>query len=336
MAAMNVAMWIQALRVIPRIDRDEWARLDVVSRYLIAARGAVLVITFISAGVAGLLAARAGAFDPVLWTLATVALLLAHGTNNLLNDWTDHRKGVDRDNYFRTQYGPHPLESGLMTERGLLTYAAASGGLALLIGAYLVAARGPLALALLAAGAFFVLFYTYPLKYIGLGELAVLIVWGPLMIGGTYFVTTGIWDSTVALAGLPYALGATGVIFGKHIDKYGEDKVKRIHTLPVIIGERAARSLMELILIAQYVLVAYLVAIGFFTPLLLVVFLALPKLLPTLRILRSPRPAARPPDYPANVWPGWFVAYAFVHNRRWGSLFLLGLVGDLIARSVLR
>ncbi|TMB93868.1 MAG: prenyltransferase, partial [Chloroflexi bacterium] len=86
-------------------------------------------------------------------------------------------------------------------------------------------------------------------------------------------------------------------------------------------------------LVAQYALIAYLVAIGFFTPLLLVVFLALPKLLPTLRILRAARPASRPADYPENVWPGWFVAYAFVHNRRWGSLFLLGLVGDLIARQ---
>src|SRR2546430_10339218 len=33
------------------------------------------------------------------------------------------------------------------------------------------------------AGAVFVLFYTYPLKYIGLGEVAVILVWGPLMIG---------------------------------------------------------------------------------------------------------------------------------------------------------
>jgi 1,4-dihydroxy-2-naphthoate octaprenyltransferase len=333
---MNVAMWLQALRVIPRIDQEAWRRLDIVSRWLIAARGAVLVITFISVGIAGILAARAGAFDPLLWTLTAVALLLAHGTNNLVNDWTDHKKGVDRDNYFRTQYGPHPIESGLMSERTLLTYAAVSGGLALAIGAYLVAVRGPLALALLAAGAFFVLFYTYPLKYIGLGELAVLIVWGPLMIGGAYFITTGVWDSTVALAGMPYALGATGVIFGKHIDKYVEDKAKRISTLPVVIGERTARAVMSAILIAQYVFVAYLVAIGFFTPLLLVVFVAVPKLLPALRALRSPRPSARPADYPERVWPGWFVAHAFVHNRRWGSLFLLGLIGDAIARAFIR
>ena len=329
-------MWVQALRVIPRISRDEWDRLDVISRWLIAARGAVLVITFISAGIAGLLAARDGLFDPLLWTLTTLALLLAHATNNLVNDWTDYRKGVDRNNYFRTQYGPHPLESGLMTSRGLLMYAAASGTLALAIGAYLVAVRGPLALALLAAGAFFVLFYTYPLKYIGRGEVAVLIVWGPLMIGGAYFVTTGVWDNNVALAGLPYALGATGVIFGKHVDKYVEDKAKGIHTLPVIIGERSARYAMMVMLVLQYALVAYLVAISFFTPLMLIVFLAVPKLLPTLRILRSMRPAARPADYPERYWPGWFVAYAFVHNRRWGSLFLLGLVLELVTRAFIR
>ena len=140
----------------------------------------------------------------------------------------------------------------------------------------------------------------------------------------------------MALAGLPYALGATGVIFGKHIDKYAEDKVKKIHTLPVVIGEGAARAIAIVMLVAQYALIAYFVATGFFTPLLLVTFLALPKALPYFRVLRAQRPAAKPAAYPANVWPGWFVAHAFLHNRRWGSLFLLGLVADLIARAFIR
>lgn len=334
--AMNVGMWVRALRIIPRITPEEWAALDLVSRWLIAARGAVLVITFISAGVAGLIAIRDGAFDPLLWSAATVALLLAHATNNLVNDWTDHRRGVDRGSYYRAQYGPHPLEHGLLSKRALLVYAAASGVTALLIGGYLVAVRGPLALALLAAGAFFVLFYTYPLKYVGLGELAVLVVWGPLMIGGTYFVTAGRWDWTVALAGLPYALGATSVIFGKHIDKEREDRAKGISTLPVLVGERAARAVLALLLLAQYALVAYLVATRFFTPLLLVVFLASPRLRAALAVLRRPKPVERPEGYPESAWPIWFVGYAFVHNRRWGSLFLLGLVGEVVARQLLR
>src|SRR5438477_8014107 len=201
---MDVRMWGRSLIAIQRVDRAAWLKLDLVSRWLIAARASVLVITFISVAIAGLLAIRAGRFDPALWTLTALALVLAHATNNLLNDLTDHLKGVDRNNYFRAIYGAHALEHQLLSVRGLLAYAAASGLIALAIGAYLVAIRGPFALALMAAGAFFVLFYTYPLKYIGLGEIAVLLVWGPLMIGGTYFVVTGVWDNDVALVGLPY------------------------------------------------------------------------------------------------------------------------------------
>ena len=51
------------------------------------------------------------------------------------------------------------------------------------------------------------------------------------MIGGGYFVITGSWSWTVVLASLPYALGVTGVIFGKHIDKYEMDK-ERTHSHP--------------------------------------------------------------------------------------------------------
>ncbi len=81
---------------------------------------------------------------------------------------------------------------------------------------------------------------------------------------------------------------------------------------------------------------AYLVAIGFFTPLLLVVFLAFPQLRTALAALRKPRPAEKPADYPDTAWPIWFVGYAFIHNRRWGSLFLLGLVAEAVARAFVR
>src|SRR5258708_22555394 len=147
---MNVGLWGRALITIQRVDKAGWERLDIVSRWLIASRASVLVITFISVAIAGLLAIRAGRVDAQLWILCAVALLLAHATNNLVNDLTDHLKGVDTNNYFRAIYGPHALEHGLLTIRGLIAYAAASGIVALAIGAYLVAQRGPLALALMA------------------------------------------------------------------------------------------------------------------------------------------------------------------------------------------
>src|SRR4029079_11229312 len=106
---MNVAMWFKAIRTIPRITKQEWNELDIISRWLIASRAGVLVITFISAGLAGLFALRAGKFDFGLWLLMTLGLLLAHATNNLMNDLTDYSRGVDQDNYYRAQYGPHTL-----------------------------------------------------------------------------------------------------------------------------------------------------------------------------------------------------------------------------------
>jgi 1,4-dihydroxy-2-naphthoate octaprenyltransferase len=322
---MNVGMWRKALQVIPRISKDEWDHLDVISKWLISTRAVVLIMTFLSGAIAGILAFQDGKFNFWYWLLLEVGLVMAHATNNLLNDYTDYVKGVDKDNYYRAQYGPQPLVHGLMDKKQLLTYAAVTGLIALAAGAVLVVARGPLALALLAAGVFFVLFYTYPLKYIALGEISVLIVWGPLMIAGGYFVITGQWAWPIVIASLPYALGVTGVIFGKHIDKYEMDKSRHIHTLPVLLGERASRYIVVGMLVLQYLSVVYLVITRFFTPVMLIVFFSVPVFLQILPMFRQPKPAEKPADYP-DVWPNYFVASAFVHNRRFGLLYLLGLI----------
>jgi 1,4-dihydroxy-2-naphthoate octaprenyltransferase len=331
---MNFSMWGKALRIIPRIDKEEWDRLDVISRWLIATRAAVLVMTFLSAAIAGIFAIRDGAFNGLYWLLVALGLVLSHATNNLLNDYTDFSRRVDQDNYYRSQYGPQPLVHGLLTKKGLLTYAVVTGALALSAGLALVFLRGGWTLLLLGLGAFFVLFYTWPLKYIGLGEIAVLIVWGPLMIGGGYYVITGQWSWMVVLASLPYALGVTGVIFGKHIDKYEMDKTKGIHTLPVIIGETAARNILFGMLLLQYLLVIGLILAGYFTPLMLIVLLALPAFKRIYPIITTPKPAEKPQDFP-DVWPNYYVAAGFYHNRAFGLWFLLGLTLDTILMVVL-
>ena len=328
---MNVGMWRKALQVIPHVSKDEWNHLDLISRWLISTRAAVLIMTFISAAIGGIFAFQHGAFNFIYWLLATIGLIMAHATNNLLNDYTDYSRGVDQDNYYRAQYGPQPLVHGLMNKRQLLTYAAVTGLIAIACGAALVYLRGGQTLLLMGLGAFFVLFYTYPLKYIALGEIAVLIVWGPLMIGGAYFVTSGVWSWNVVLASLPYALGVTGVIFGKHIDKYEMDKERGIHTLPVLLGERVSRYTVVAMWVLQYLLVIYLILAGFFTPVLLIVLLALPTFFELLPMFRAPKPAEKPADYP-DVWPNYFVASAFVHNRRFGLLFMLGLILDTVLK----
>lgn len=323
---MNFRMWLKALQIIPRITKEEWDCLDFVSRLLIATRAAVIIMTFTSAAIAGLLALRNGQFHLGRWLLLTIGLTFAHATNNIVNDITDYERGVDKDNYFRTQYGPQPLEQGLVTRKELLSYAAFTGLIALIAAIPLVIFGGLPALGMLVAGILFVLFYTWPLKYFGLGELAVIIVWGPLMIGGGYYVITGLWDWRVVIASLPFALGATTVIFGKHIDKLREDKAKNIHTLPVLLGENAARFIAIGMLALQYLLIYYLVAIGYFSPFMLVVTLAAIYAIRPLRIYLKPRPQEPPADLEEGIWPLWFVAASFYHNRAFGLIFLAAMI----------
>ncbi|MEP0805911.1 MAG: prenyltransferase [Chloroflexota bacterium] len=329
---MNFAMWRKALQVIPEVSKAEWDKLDVISKWLISTRAAVLVMTFISAALAGLFAWRDNAFSFLPWLALTFGLILAHASNNIFNDYTDYVRGVDKDNYYRNIYGAQPVASGLMTKRQHLTYFAVTALIALVLGIYLVFYTGfsPITWILLGLGAFFLLFYTWPLKGLALGEVAVLIVWGPLMIGGGYFVLARQWNWNVVFASLPYVLGVTTVIFGKHIDKLEMDAKKGIHTLPVVIGEKASRYAVLAMMIAPYFITLYLIAIKFFTPVMLIVFLAVSTFLKYYPVFLKPKPAVKPEGQPG--WPLYFVGYAFYNNRKFGSLFMLGLLIDTALR----
>ena len=233
---LDVKMWGRALDRMPRLSHSEWQALDPVAKWLIACRASVLFMTFTAAALGGLLAWRAGAFQWDLWLATVIGLMFAHATNNLLNDYTDSRRGIDKDNYYRNQYGVHVLEDGLMSERQFWRYVGVTGGVALALGGWLVVQRHGLTVDLMLAGAFFLLFYTWPLKYFGLGEPAVLLVWGPLMVGGSYYVLAGTWSWDVTWLSLVFALGPTTVLFGKHTDKLEADSSKGVNTLPVILG----------------------------------------------------------------------------------------------------
>jgi len=112
---MKWRIWLEALKGIPRISKQDWLSLDPIGRWLIATRVAVLVMTLISTIIAGLFAIQHGRFDLLRFFLVVVGLLSAHATNNILNDLSDHLRGVDKDNAFRTQYGMQPIEEGMLT-----------------------------------------------------------------------------------------------------------------------------------------------------------------------------------------------------------------------------
>jgi 1,4-dihydroxy-2-naphthoate polyprenyltransferase len=178
------------------------------------------------------------------------------------------------------------------------------------------------------------LFYTWPLKHLGLGELSIFLVWGPILAAGVYLVLARGWNGNVwnvALAGVPFGLSVVSINIGKHIDKSDADRQKGVGTLPVRIGERAARYVDMASLILIYIVVLYLIFVPcYFTPAMLIILLAGKRLLLALKVLAKPRPAQPPEGYPA--WPTWFSGFNFYHNRLFGGLFILGLVVDTLLR----
>ena len=327
---IDVKMWGRALEQMPKLSQSEWQALDPVAKWLIACRASVLFMTFTASALGGLMAWRAGAFQWDLWLATVLGLMFAHATNNLLNDYTDSRRGIDKVNYYRNQYGVHVLEDGLMNERQFWRYLGVTAGIALALGGWLIWQRSGLTMDLMLAGAFFVLFYTWPLKYYGLGEPAVLLVWGPLMVGGSYYVLTGLWSWDIAWLSLVFALGPTTVLFGKHTDKLEADKSKGVNTLPVILGERRSRQCVLGMIATQYLLSAVLVLNGSFGWPLLLVFANSTSLPSLFAIFQRPKPETAPEGYPREVWPLWFSAHAFRHTRRFTSLFLAGVVLDTL------
>jgi 1,4-dihydroxy-2-naphthoate octaprenyltransferase len=307
--------------------------MDAVSRWLIITRAAVFSMTATSGLIGGLLAAATVA-RPNWWhfALAVIGLVIAHASNNMTNDYFDLEDGVDTEAYARAQYAPHPLLSGMISKRGLLT-AILAGNLidALILLNFIFATGWPVAVFAL-PGLFISVFYVAPpiqLKHIGLGEPGVFLVWGPLMIGGTYYVTAGaLPPAGIWLACVPYALIVTTVLIGKHIDKRQADQAKNIRTVPVIIGEQGSLWLNMVLMFVYYLVVVALVLTGTLGIWVLLVFLAIPRLLRVLKIYREPRPTEPPPDYP--VWPLWYVSAAFYHNKLAGGLFVLGLILNLV------
>lgn len=333
---VNLQMWRKAVWQLIRMeDRQQWDALDLVSKWLIATRSAVTLVTVYSCVIAGLLAWREGDFSWLPWLVLTLGLFVAHGTNNLLNDYTDFNRGIDKDNYFRTQYGVHPLVQGFWTNRQQLRWFFASGVLASLAAVYALIYTDfhPITIVLIAIGALALLAYTYPFKYWGLGELAIFLIWGPIIIGGVYFVLSGAWNWNVALAGVPYGLGVASINVGKHIDKRADDLRKGVGTFPVRAGEQAARITDQAALLLMYAVTTYLVFVPrYFTPIMLIVWIAFKGAASAIRLLSTSRPESAPAGYPA--WPTWFSAATFFHNRQFGGLFILGLIADSVLRVI--
>ncbi len=319
----RLSSWAYALRTTnPPPD----GRIDGVTRWIVVARAALLPMTLISGLIAALLAVGKPGLSWCWLALAVVGIVCAHAANNLMNDLYDTKVGTDSASYPRALYAPHPVLSGLVSRRALITAIFAANLIDLAILVVLTWARGWPVAAFALTGFALSVAYTAPplrLKKRGLGEPDVFIVWGPLMVCGTYYSAVGTVDWHVVLASLPYGLLCTTVLMGKHTDKIPYDTPLGIRTLPVIVGERRARAVTLAMSVGFYVLVAVAVALQAMPWPALLVVAALPRLAKVWPYFRRPPPQQPPPKFP--VWPLWYAALAWLHVRQAGALLVVGL-----------
>ena len=315
---------------------------DTISKWLVIIRACVFSMTITSGMIGGFLAmwgAKVAGIDifQLNWfnfVLAVIAIVLAHAVNNMLNDYFDYKTGVDDSEYARAIYAPHPILAGLTTEKGLLTIVALFNVIFIVISIYFAITVDTLVLVFALTGLFLSIAYVSPpfnFKKRGLGEISVFVVWGPLMTGIVFFVTYGKLENWLWIATIPYAITVTTVIMGKHIDKYSADKLKGVHTLPVIIGEKISRYINQILMVSFYLLIIGMVYNSIIGVGVLLIFFAIPRLIKTLYLHNKPKPMEAPDDW--SVWPLWLVGWSFWHNKLAGGLFVLGLVVNLLLPS---
>lgn len=178
------------------------------------------------------------------WPSAFIALvcavLIQIGTN-FANDYFDYQKGAD------TAERQGPLR---LTQAGLVTPQAMKRATALVflmacIGALSLIMRGGLPIILI--GTFCILsgiLYTggpYPYGYHGLGDLICLVFFGPVAVGGTYYVQALDIHPLVLVAGLGPGLLITAILTVNNLRDIEDDRKAGKRTLAVCCGKTFTR-----------------------------------------------------------------------------------------------
>ena len=188
------------------------------------------------------MAATDGAFHPGAALCALAGALLIQIGTNFANDYFDFVKGTDT----AERVGPtRATQAGLVTPVQMRNATIFVFGLAFLSGLYLVYRGGTPILALGLVSILCGVLYTggpYPLGYLGLGDLFVLVFFGPVAVGGTYYVQALHLPMLPLVAGLAPGLISCAILTANNLrDADGDVKTGK-RTLAVRFGKGFARA----------------------------------------------------------------------------------------------
>ncbi len=222
------------------------------------------------------------------WSLFPVILfgaVLFHTGTNLVSEYFDYIKGVDRPETFGSS---RVLVDGLLKPKaalygGLITFAV---GFAL--GMILVAQYGLPILYLGLAGLLGGIFYTgYPInyKYFALGDLGVFMLFGPLMMLGTFMGLTGEFNWEIMFISLPLGLLVAAILNANNIRDILHDSNVKVKTMATLLGIQGAKFEYYLLIAGAYSSVLIMIALGMLSPWTLLVFLSLKPAIDNIKFI---------------------------------------------------
>jgi 1,4-dihydroxy-2-naphthoate octaprenyltransferase len=237
-----------------------------------------------------LIAATHGSFDLVAAVLTVIGACFVQLGLNVANDVFDTVQGADDANVTPTQFsgGSRVIQYGLVSLRQMATLATLFYVLAGLIGLVLLAFWGSVELLVIGVVGFIVsIGYTAPpLKFVyrGLGEVAVAIGFGPLMLLGAYVVQTGgalAWEPFVA--SIPVAVLVALILYVNEIpDRRGDARVGK-RTLPVRLPEATVITIYRVSVVVAFTVLVLGVVAGILPVPTLLMLLAIPLALQVSR-----------------------------------------------------
>jgi 1,4-dihydroxy-2-naphthoate polyprenyltransferase len=249
-----------------------------------------LTATIVPVTLGILIAASHGYFDPIAALLTIIGACFVQLGLNTANDVFDTISGADDANVTPTQFsgGSRVIQYGLVSLRQMATLSTVFYVLAGIIGLILLATHGSTALLVIGVVGFIVsLGYTAPpLKFVyrGLGEFAVALGFGPLMLLGAYVVQTGgtlAWEPFVA--SIPVALLVALILYVNEIpDRRGDARAGK-RTLPVRFSRTTVIAGYNVAVAAAYVVLVAGVVLGILPIPVLLMLLTIPLALKVSR-----------------------------------------------------
>ncbi|MGZ3685005.1 MAG: 1,4-dihydroxy-2-naphthoate octaprenyltransferase, partial [Bdellovibrionota bacterium] len=209
--------------------------------WILAARPKTLVAGLIPVMLGSAFAFREGGFQWAIFLCALCGALAIQIGTNYVNDASDFEKGADASDRLGP---PRMAASGFLTPRALYAGAACWFLAAFLFGAFLIAQAGIWMLVIGLSSIFFAVIYTagpFPLAYLGLGDIFVLLFFGLVAVLGTVFAHTHSLEKGAVYLALATGFHGMSLIAVNNLRDIPTDIRAGKKTLAVRLGDHASR-----------------------------------------------------------------------------------------------